>query len=208
MTTECLFVLAPLTLAYDFNMNTGHISFFLTISSFLVIPFCLIIQFYSKQLSKERLVIKYSMIACLISCLGLIQIHYLWKIQFIQFGIFFMILFILSNLLESIDSSLLAKIMTGNIPLGVWKLKTDNSGFIIILTTTIGRFVGASLVSIFGIVGFDYIENLTFIFFFISYGLMLIVVIVNYNQLKVKSILRIIVKRTEGKKEVLTENGI
>jgi hypothetical protein len=119
----------------------------------------------SKYLHERFLILSLIFIS-LISCFFLIPITLFYdEIHFTQFFFFFSILFISSNILESVDSSLLAKIIPfqtgGNIN------KYMNPGLTIILTTTGGRFFGSLLITIFGFYfGYDHIQCVLFSFLF------------------------------------------
>ncbi len=108
--------------------------------------------------------------------------------SFLQFGVFYSLLFIANSILESAASTLLAKIVPNNIGM--------NTGMIIIITTTIGKFVGSCIVSIFGkYFGIDYLDNSIFLFFSILFATILLVVYIKFKDLRVKAISRIIKKQ-------------
>lgn len=192
MTSECLFVLAPLTLPYYYDFSTAMVSIFLSISALLVLPMSFFINHYSKFM-QDRYIIKNLILTACIACLFLIKFSdkFLWNLGPIQYFVAFNILFICSNILESVDSALLAKIM----PLHSNLKKIFNPGFTIIITTTFGRFIGAFLVTIFGYFGYEYIENITFTFFLICYAIAYTLILKYYRHLRVKAIARIIKKR-------------
>lgn len=135
--------------------------------------------------------IKIILACCILCCCGLIRS--LWLISLSQFLIFYSILFISASMLESIDSSLLAKILPNNNSNNNFN-KFVNPGLTIILTTTTGRFMGSLLVSIFGMYGFESIQNITFIFLIVLYAVAYVFVISFYDDLRVKAICRIIKK--------------
>jgi hypothetical protein len=99
------------------------------------------------------------------------------------------VLFICANLLESVGSSLLAKIVPKNLQVGFM-----NTGLIIIISTTIGKFVGNCLVTIFSVFGYDQIGNAIYLFFFLFYANLYIVTVWKYRDLRVKAISRILKK--------------
>ena len=144
------------------------------------------------KFTHERLLLKILLSICLVSSLLLI-----YNLHYFQFFIMFAILFICSNIIESVDSSLFAKIMPSN-PGGSLN-KFLNPGLMIILTTTGGRFFGSLIISIFGyLFGFEYIQISIFIFLSGFYLIIVIVVVRNYDHLRVKAISRIIKKKYLG----------
>src|SRR5690349_2075388 len=104
---------------------------------------------YISKYTQERVLLKILIILSTVCCVLLIPLNFLYEIHFAQFFILFAILFICSNILESVDSSLLAKIMPPNSSRDLSHF--FNPGLAIIVTTTGGRFVGSLLVSVFGI---------------------------------------------------------
>jgi hypothetical protein len=146
----------------------------------------------------ERFLILSLLIICFISCLFLIPISFFYdEIHFTQFFLFFSILFISSNILESVGSSLLAKIIPfqngGNIN------KYMNPGLTIILTTTGGRFFGSLLITIFGFYfGYDHIQFVLFSFLLFFNILLCTLIWTNIKELRVKAISRIIKKTYFG----------
>jgi hypothetical protein len=94
-----------------------------------------------------------------------------------------------SNILESVDSTLLTKINPINS-----SNNRFNPGLMIILTTTCGRFVGCFMISIFGVFGYEYIQTASFTFLFIFNFIIYILVAYKYEDLRVKAISRIIKK--------------
>jgi MFS family permease len=186
MTTECVFVLIPLTLPYDYEASSDMVSIFLCISAFLVLPMSFIMIHYFQHY-QERIIIRFLLLIASISCLFLLS--FFWYVSFAQFSIAFTVLFICANLLESVGSSLLARIVPPNLQVGFM-----NTGLIIILATTVGKFVGNCLVTIFSVFGYSMIGNATYLFFFIFYASMYIATVVKYKDLRVKAISRILKK--------------
>jgi MFS family permease len=187
MTTECVFVLIPLTLPYDYGLDSDMVSIFLCVSAFLVLPMSFIMIHYFQHY-QERKIIRYLLLLAAVSCLFLI--NYFWVVGFPQFSVAFCILFICSNLLESVSSSLLAKIVPQNLQVGFM-----NTGLIIIIATTIGKFVGNCLVTLFSGFGYENIGNATYLCFFMFYGLLFILLVWRYKDLRVKAISRILKKK-------------
>jgi hypothetical protein len=135
------------------------------------------------------MLIKYILLVSSISCIFLMS--FMWDIYFFQFTFFYTVLFICANILEYIGSALLAKIVPSNINIG-----SINSGLIIIVATTLGRFVGSCLITILGLsFGIEYLQNITFIFFLIFYCVLFYFTIRNFKDLRVKAISKILKKQ-------------
>jgi hypothetical protein len=123
---------------------------------------------------------------------SLFLIKMFWVISIYQYMFFYTSLFICTNLLESVASSLTAKIFPttddSNTP------SILNSGFVIIMAVTGGKFLGAFLVTVFGILGHENIQNITFWFYGILFGLLSFLTWRNYDSLRVKAIAKIKMK--------------
>jgi hypothetical protein len=136
--------------------------------------------------------IKILTLCSLISCCGLIRLS-INGIHLSQFLTFYSVLFISASLLESVDSNLLIKIMPNHNNKTSQKLL--NPALALKLTSTAGRATGSLLVTIYGMYeGIESIQNYSFISFLILYLVVYVLVIVFYNDLRVKAISRIIKK--------------
>jgi len=108
-----------------------------------------------------------------------------------KFIIFYTVLFVSCNILESVDSALLAKIFPANLNLGLY-----NSGFTIIMATTGGKFIGSIIITIFGLfVGRELLFDFLISFYLLSFTLISYFVYKYYHDLRVKAIARIIHKK-------------
>ena len=114
-----------------------------------------------------------------------------WVISLSQYLLFYTLLFICTNILESVASSLTAKIFPTSEDC---QHKILNSGFVIIMATSGGKFLGALLVTLFGLFGHDHVQNLTFWFYAICFFILSYVTWRNYDLLRVKAIARIKMK--------------
>jgi len=156
-----------------------------------VLPFSLLLNYFYKY-SSERYMIKILTICSLISCFAMIRFS-IHGIHITQFLFFYSVLFISASLLESVDSNLLIKIMPYHNNKTSHKLL--NPALALKLKTSAGRATGSLLVTIFGIYGgIESIQNYTFLSFSILYLVVYVLVLVFYNDLKVKAISRIIKK--------------
>ena len=197
MSTECLLVLAPITLPYEYDLSLTMTSLFFEITALLgnqkikiVLPLCKLIDHLSKKY-KERQLLFILLVICMFSSIFLIKM--LWTISLYQYMLFYSILFITTNLLESVASSLTAKIFPSSDENHSHN-KILNSGFVIIMATSGGKFLGAVLVTLFGMFGHDHVQNLTFLFYSICFFILSYLTWINYDVLRVKAIVRLKMK--------------
>ena len=196
MNTECIMVLAPVTLPFDYGLSLTMISIFFVITALLgklnlqlVLPVCKLIDHLSKKY-KERQLLFILLIICMFSSLFLIKMF--WVISIYQYMLFYTSLFICTNLLESVASSLTAKIFPTTDDSNTNSIL--NSGFVIIMAVTGGKSLGAFLVTLFGLFGHENIQNITFWFYGILFGLLSFLTWKNYDSLRVKAIAKIKMK--------------
>lgn len=192
MTTESLLVLTPITMPQDYDLSRIAVSWFLSLTALIVFP----ITYFIGEICKthpERKIIAVLLSLCAISCLVLINTPFYDK-NLIRFIIFYSILFISCNLLESVDSALLAKIFPANLHLGIC-----NSGFTIIISQTGGRFLGSLLITVFGLFSNEeVVYDVLIIFYLALYAVLLLLIYRHYTELRVKAIARIIQKKEIG----------
>ncbi len=131
------------------------------------------------------------MLSCTVSCLFLVNIPGFMNSTLPKFIVFYSILFVACNILESVDSALLAKIFPANLNMGIY-----NSGFTIIMATTGGRFIGSIIITVFGLfIGRELVFDFLMTFYLFSFGTISYFVYKNYSDLRVKAIARIIQKK-------------
>lgn len=189
MTTESLMVIVPIAIPSLYDISPRGVALVLTISAAIVFPVTYIVSKLEKQY-QERQIIFTLLIACFVSCLLIINTPFL-DVSIVRFIIFYTILFVSCNILESVDSALLAKIFPANLNLGIF-----NSGFTIILTTTGGKFIGSFLITILGWFVFsDIVYDYLISFYLLSYLALCILVYLNFSDLRVKAIARILQKK-------------
>lgn len=153
-------------------------------------PISYLINNVSKSYPERKLML-ILLICCSISCFFLIDIPLFMNTTLLKFILFYSVLFVSCNILESVDSALLAKIFPANLNLGVC-----NSGFTIIMSTTGGRFIGSIIITIIGLlIRHDLVFDFLISFYLISFGLISYFVYRNYSDLRVKAIARIIQKK-------------
>lgn len=185
MASESLLVSASLILIDDFNKEAFYVSVFLSISSLMVLPTSAIIAKLAKEYQERKIILILTLIG-FISSVFLISYPY-FDVSFQRYFVFFVILFVVTQVLESVGSALLAKIYPANLS----SVGVCNVGFTIIFTTTGGKFIGASMVSLIAV----FTENLTNTMFIIYSGLFFLLSVFVYfknNDLRIKAIARII----------------
>jgi hypothetical protein len=188
MTTESLMVITPISAPVNFGVSPKIVAWFLSFAAAVVFP----INYYISKLDQkftERQIIFTLLILSLVSSLFLINLPYV-EVGIIRFMLSFTLLFVSCNLLESVDSALLAKMFPSNLNLGVC-----NSGFTIILTTTGGKFIGSFLITFVGwFVNEEGVSDYIMFYYMILFLILNIMVYFNYSELRVKAIARIIQK--------------
>jgi MFS family permease len=189
MTTESLCVLTPITMPVNFEVSHIPIALFLSITAGIVFPITYFINIYIKEES-QRKIIFILLIICCVSCLCIIN-NPLFTVSLGRFIVFYTLLFVSCNILESVDSALLARIFPSNLNLGFC-----NSGFTIILTTTGGKFIGSFLITVIGwFLNLEVVYDCLISFYLIAYLTLCLLVYWNYSELRVKAIARILQKK-------------
>ena len=144
---------------------------------------CLIFDRLSKNY-KERQLLIVLLLVSFFSCL--LMWRYLWEVTVLKYISLFTLLSLTTNILESVGSALVAKIFVGG-----ENNKIINSGFVIVMAVTGGRWLGSNLVSVFGYFGLELIQDVTFLFFAVVFAVLCVLVYLNYDKLRVKAIARI-----------------
>ncbi len=189
MTTESLCVLTPITMPLDFDVSNLTVALFLSFTAGIVFPITYTINAMIHE-QIQRKIIFILLIVCCLSCLFLVS-NPLFTVSFARFFLFYTLLFVSCNILESVDSALLAMIFPSNLNLGFC-----NSGFTIILTTTGGKAIGSFLITIIGLfLHLDIVYDCLITFYLISYLCLCLLVYFNYSDLRVKAIARILQKK-------------
>lgn len=184
MYTECVLILAPITLPLDFGWSHTKLNIFFAITSLLLLPLYVIFDRFSKNY-KDRQLLLILLIISFVCCL--LMSRYILEITAIKYIVFYTILYMMTNILESVGGALIAKIFTSVENNKVW-----NSGFIIVIAVTGGRWFGSNLVTLFGYLEYAYyVQDITFMFFAIFFFALSIVCYLNYEKLRVKAISRI-----------------
>jgi MFS family permease len=188
MTTESLMVLTPISTPIHFGISPKIVAWFLSFTAFIVFPITYFISKLEKKYT-ERQIIFTLLVLCMCSCLLILNFPF-EEVSLFRFMTFYTVLFVSCNILESVDSALLAKIFPSNLNLGVC-----NSGFTIILSTTGGKFIGSFLITIIGwFVKEEAVYDLIIAFYLIIYVVLNLFVYRNYAELRVKAIARILQK--------------
>jgi len=189
MTTESLCVLTPITMPLDFDVSSLTVALFLSFTAGVVFPITYTINAMLQE-QVQRKIIFILLIICCVSCLFLITTPF-FSMSLARFVLFYTLLFVSCNILESVDSALLAMIFPSNLNLGFC-----NSGFTIILTTTGGKAIGSFLITIIGLfLQLEIVYDCLITFYLVSYFCLCLLVYFNYSDLRVKAISRIMQKK-------------
>lgn len=189
MTTESLCVLTPISMPVNFEVSHIPIAIFLSITAGIVFPITYLINMVLQE-QAQRKVIFILLIICFVSCVFIIN-NPLFTVSLGRFIVFYTLLFVSCNILESVDSALMAQIFPSNLNLGFC-----NSGFTIILTTTGGKSIGSFLITVIGwFLELDVVYDCLISFYLVSYLALCILVYLNYSELRVKAIARILQKK-------------
>jgi len=210
MTTETLLVVTPLYLVdIEFSGQDEKsqkeiekvllplISFLISVSLFLIIP---VGYFFQKKIYnnvRERRIILYFTLICLLFNLLIINYYFTSISQYCIIYIFFMIS---TNLLENTTTTMFSKIIPSD-----YSVNGLNAGFIINISTSIGRALGCCIITLLGSVN---PETLNRVSFGVTGGLLLlglVVLIAFYPNLRVKAIARILRGRASVRKHKATE---
>lgn len=209
MTIETLLVVTPLYI-YEMKIhgNTDEqkneektflplIAFLLCISLYITIP---IGYLFSKKVFnnvRERRIILYLTVICLF--LNLLIINFLTA-NLVEYSIVFILFVIATNLLENTAITMFSKIIPSD-----YTVNGLNSGFIINISTIIGRILGCCIITLLGSVQ---PETLNFVSFGVTSGMLLISLIILvrfYSNLRVKAIARILRSRASIRKNRASE---
>ncbi len=210
MTIETLLVVTPLYLVdIEFDGQDSKkqkdiektllplISFLLSISLFLIIP---VGYFFNKKIYnniRERKAILFFTIICLMFNLLIINYYFTFIYEYCIVFVFFIIS---TNLLESITTTMFSKIIPSD-----YEVNGLNAGFIINISTSLGRSLGCCIITLLGSVS---PQTLNRVCFGITGGLLfigLIVLIILYRNIRVKAIARILRSRASVRKHRATE---
>jgi hypothetical protein len=161
---ESLMIIFPYYLIRK-DFSDQFVSLYMAGSLLLIIPSTLIFKKLAFKYPRERKALIYLLVLNFLCCIFIID--YIFD-SMIKFCVCFSILIIVTNLIESLSSSLLAKIIPPD-----WELGTFNAGFLITIATTSGKTFGCFMQTISALIGGK--ENIilityglcSFLFFFI-----------------------------------------
>lgn len=188
---ESLLIIFPYYLIkYDFSDK--FVSLYMTGSLFLIIPSSLVFKKLAIKFPRERKALIYLLVLTLLFCIFIID--YIFD-SVIKFCICFSFLIILTNLIESLSSSLLAKIIPTD-----WELGTFNAGFLITIATTSGKTFGCFMQTISALIaGKENIILITYGFCSFLFLFIVIMFICYYSELRVKALARLLKNPSLGK---------
>ena len=110
----------------------------------------------------------------------------------------FIMVTISTNMLESNASNLFAKVVPHDYEVGIFNagIKNLNLGFIITISTTVGRTIGSNFLTISGLISVEYINSITYSFCTFFFLILFFLGYFFYGELRVKAIARIIKKKS------------
>lgn len=188
---ESLLIIFPYYLIKH-DHSDKFVSLYMTGSLFLIIPSSLVFKKLTIKYPRERKALIYLLILTLLFCIFIID--YIFD-SVIKFCICFSFLIILTNLIESLSSSLLAKIIPPD-----WELGTFNAGFLITIATTLGKIFGCFMQTISALIaGKENIILITYGFCSFLFLFIVIIFICYYSELRVKALARLLKNHDLGK---------
>jgi len=192
LTIEALLVISPY---YIINLRIESdiklVALLMSAALLLVIPASFLISHYLNTRIRDRRMMIYLILSCIV--FNFLIVNYFYA-SLIQYCLVFVFLIISTSLLESVATMMFSKIIPSDYV--VWKF---NAGFIIQIMTTTGRILGALMLTF---AGFSTDENLNRIAFSITLALFVIGLVISlifYSDLRVKAIARILRVRTNRK---------
>jgi hypothetical protein len=192
ITTESLLIISPYYIQdLDSEFDSKLVALLMGASLLLVIPVGLLYTHYLGSKIRDRKSLIYLIIACIFFNFFILNLFYT---SLVQYCIMFVFLIVSATLLENMATTMFSKIIPSDYE--VFKL---NAGLVIQIATTLGRFIGAAMLTC---AGFASDENLNRITYGITLGLfiaVLVMSIVFYSDLRVKAIARILRLRTMRK---------
>ena len=191
-TIEALLVISPYYITHlKADSDLKLVALLMSAALLLVIPASFLISHYLNTKIRDRKMMLYLLIVCIVSNFLIINIFYQ---SLIQYCLVFVLLIISTCLLESVATMMFSKIIPSDYV--VWNF---NAGFFIQIMTTLGRIFGALMLTF---AGFSSDKNLNIISFSITLSLFCIgflISVVLYSHLRVKAIARILRVRTYRK---------
>jgi MFS family permease len=181
---ESLVVICPYYLIHHFQENTLFVSIFMFVGLLTIFPTSVIFKKVTLKYTRERKILIYLLFICFFGCFFIVDFFY---DSIYVYSVFFVILVIVTSVIESLASSLLAKIIPPD-----WELGTFNAGFIITISTTVGRTIGSFMLTISGAISEDLILEITYSFCALLFLVIIIFFLINYSELRVKAIARIL----------------
>lgn len=173
----------PITIPHYYGLGLSFISVFISITSFLILPISLVIQKYSRLLQERQILLT----LLLIISAGTVLIIEFPVSTFYRFVVFYSIVFISSNLIESISSALIAIFIPAFMTKGFF-----NAGFLIVFVISLGKAIGSALVTLFGHFGIDNIQNAINIFYASGFLIVTYLTFKMYPDLRKRAINRVL----------------
>ena len=179
-----------------FDWDATYVGYFFCALGSLVIPLNIFVGFISSKVKDRKILIISQSVAF---CGSLLMIRYASSMSLVQYLCGIVLLFLACQVMESVSTSLLSKIMPTSLALGILnsgKYRISTLGFISTQAGTAGRAVGNFSTSITGSLG-D-IENYTFITIAVAILFSILMVGLKYKDLHQTPIRRVIRARKRG----------
>jgi hypothetical protein len=185
LTTESLLVITPFYL-HDISsdMINEYISLLISFALFLVVPVGFLVNNYLAYKIVDRRMLIYLLIFTIIFNFFIIDIFYT---SMVQYCIIFMCLIISCNVLENIATTMFSKIIPAD-----YELWNYNAGFLIQVGTTLGRILGAAMLTMAGFTSDQDLNRITYGITLGMFMISLVVIVFYYTHLRVKAIARIL----------------
>ncbi|KAF8822691.1 putative SPX domain-containing membrane protein [Cardiosporidium cionae] len=155
LSQEALQTAAPLVTAYWFTWTDTSVAYLLGAIGLVVLPSNLIVGWISHRLSDRKTLLTASVIMA-IGCL--VTLIFSSSFSVYQYVTGITIAFLAAQVLEGINMGLLSKVMPKVMSKGLW-----NSGFLSTEAGTFGRVIGDVFISVAGIFGIRFLQNLIII---------------------------------------------
>eukprot|EP00250_Pteridium_aquilinum_P003852 c14127_g1_i1 orf=404-2500(+) len=156
--SEMLVSEATLVTSYYFSWSSSTVGWFLGALGLTVLPSSAVVANYISNKFQDRLIIMWTVMLTGIGVIANLSFSPLVGYTEAQYIISSLILFISTNILEGVDMSLLAKMMSPRLSKGLF-----NCGFLSTEAGTIARALADGLITLVGKVGMRYLLNFTMI---------------------------------------------
>ncbi|KAH7428983.1 hypothetical protein KP509_09G025600 [Ceratopteris richardii] len=156
--SEMLISEATLVTGYYFSWSSSTVGWFLGALGLTVLPSSAVVANYISNKFQERLIIIWSLILTIIGVVGNFSLAPFIRYTEVQYIISALVIFVSTNILEGVDMSLFAKMMSPRLAKGLF-----NCGFLSTEAGTIARALADGLITLVGRGGMANLLNFTMI---------------------------------------------